>query len=83
MGLFPVHIRAIFRNGKFEPQEPCGLPDNALVELTVESPSRIPPTVTDPVERAKVLADVVQCMQANPIPAGAPKFTRDQLHDRR
>jgi hypothetical protein len=79
----PLRIRAIFQDGKFVPQEPCALPEAAEVQLTVERPNVTPPTVTDPEERARLLKELVERMKANPIPANAPKFTRDQLHERR
>ena len=79
----PIRIRAVFREGKFVPEEPCALPEAAEVQLTVERPNIIPPAVTDPQERQRILQEVVQRMMANPIPANAPKFTRDELHERR
>ena len=45
-------------------------------------PGVIPPRVTDPEERARILREVTDRMQANPIPEGAPRFTRDELHER-
>ena len=42
----------------------------------------IPPRITDPEERARIRKRVVKRMQSNPIPEGAPPFTRDELHER-
>jgi hypothetical protein len=83
MVAFPLRIRAVYRDGKFVPVEPCPLPDSQEVELTVESPRMIPPSITDPAQRAQVMGDLVARMKANPLPASAPKLTRDQLHERR
>jgi len=83
MTTFPLRIRAVFRDGKFVPTEACSLPESAEVELTVESPRILPPTITDPAERSRMMREVVQAMMANPIPAAAPRFTREQLHERR
>jgi AF2212-like len=83
MVTLPIHIRAVFRDGKFIPQEPCELPDAAEVQLTVEQPNITPPKITDPAQRARMLKEVVQRMMANPIPADAPRFTREELHERR
>ena len=83
MVALPIRIRAVFKDGKFVPQEPCALPEAAEVQLTVERSNIIPPTVTDPAERQRILKEVVERMMANPIPANAPKFTRDELHERR
>lgn len=83
MVALPLRIRAVFRDGKFVPSEPCALPEASEVELVVQSPHIDPPAITDPAERAKNLNEVVARMMANPIPADAPKFTRDELHERR
>lgn len=76
-------LRAIYQNGAFIPQTPCDLPENSEVELTIHDPYTIQPTVTDPQERARILKEVVQRMKDNPIPADAPHFTREELHERR
>ena len=53
------------------------------LEPTVQSPRIIPPAITDPAARAKAMEELVSRMKANPLPANAPKLTRDQLHERR
>jgi hypothetical protein len=83
MVAFPLRIRAVFRDGKFVPAEPCALPESQEVELTIESPRIIPPAIADPAQRAKAMEELVARMKANPLPADAPKLTRDQLHERR
>jgi len=83
MVAFPMRIRAVFRDGKFVPVEPCLLLESQEVELTVDSPRVVPPTITDPTLRAQLMAELVTRMKANPLPANAPKLTRDQLHERR
>jgi len=92
-------IKAVFQNGAFIPQQSFELPEGSEVELTVEpersaklpedpqptadDPYTIPPEVTDPAERQALLKDLVKRMRENPIPATAPGFTRDELHERR
>ena len=76
-------LRAIYQGGAFIPQSPCNLPENSEVELTIEVPRVIPPVVTDPEERKRILSEVVESMRNNPIPADAPRFTREELHERR
>ena len=75
-------VRAIYQNGAFIPQEPCDLPENSEVELIIENPHIIPPTIIDPEERKRILKRMVERMRANPIPANAPRFTREELHER-
>lgn len=76
-------VRAIYQKGAFIPQEPCNLPENSEVELLIEKPHIIPPVVTDPEERKRILSELVENMRNNPIPADAPRFTREELHERR
>ena len=77
-------LKAIYRDGAFIPQSPCDLPEGAEVEITVRAPHLIPPTVTDPEERKRILKEMVERMRANPLPADAPRrFTREELHERR
>ena len=76
-------VRAVFHDGVFVPQDPCDLPEGLEVRLTIDDPYTIPPEITDPAERAAVLKEVVRSMRENPIPANAPRFTRDELHERR
>jgi hypothetical protein len=83
MVAFPLRIRAVFQDGKFVPVEPCALPESQEVQLIIESPRIIPSAITNPAERAKLMEELVARMKANPLPANAPKLTRDQLHERR
>jgi len=78
-----LNLKAVYRDGKFEPTTKPDLPDGAEVDLTVQGPFVIPPVVTDPEERARILREVVESMRNNPIPLDAPRFTREELHDRR
>lgn len=60
-------------------------PTRAILTLLDEdsSPRLVPPSIAAPEERARVTAEIVRSMQANPIPAEAPRFTREDLHERR
>lgn len=76
-------IRAIYHNGVFVPQSPCDLPENTEVEVKVRNSNVEMPSVTDTEERKRILATMVERMRANPLPEDAPRFTRDELHERR
>jgi len=78
-----LQIRAIYRDGVFVVKQPCDLPQESEVDLIVQGPWTMPPMETDPDQRARVLRGVTQRMRNNPIPAEAPRFTRDELHERR
>jgi predicted DNA-binding antitoxin AbrB/MazE fold protein len=76
-------LKAVYQNGAFIPQAPCDLPEGSEVELTIHDPDTIPPSVTDPEKRKRIINRMVERMRANPIPANAPHFTREELHERR
>jgi hypothetical protein len=75
--------KAVYRGGAFVPETRCDLPEEAEVDLLVQGPSEVPPTVTDPEQRARLLRQITDRMKRNPIPAKAPRLTRDELHERR
>jgi len=76
-------VRAIYHKGTFVLQEPFDLPEGSQVELIVQGPLILPPEVTDPAERERLWQTLFERMDQNPIPAGAPRFTREELHERR
>ena len=67
----------------FYPDEPCDLPEGATVEIRELANGIRPPLEADPEERKRILKSVVDRMMQNPISPDAPKFTRDELHERR
>ena len=76
-------VRAVFQNGVFVPTTACDIPENTEVEVFLEGSTITGPIVTDPAERARIRREVVAEMRQNPFPADAPRFTREQLHERR
>ncbi len=76
-------VNAVFRNGVFVPTIDCDIPENTEVQVIVRGSASTPQVVADPEERAKIRREVVEAMRRNPIPADAPRFTREQLHERR
>jgi predicted DNA-binding antitoxin AbrB/MazE fold protein len=77
-------VRAVFEHGTFIPESPCDLPEGTKVLLTVCPAGTVrQPEVTDPGERARILREVVARMNANPLPENAPRFSRDEMHERR
>ena len=84
-GLFAMiqRIRAIYRDGAFRPQKPCDFPENAEVELLVQETTVCAPSVSDRSERLRILRRITERMQSNPLPSGAPHFSRDELLERR
>ena len=78
----PRRLRAVFRRGAFHPRKSCDLPDGSEVELIVQGPFILPPDVSEPKRQQRILRTVIENMQRNPIPAGAPPLTREALHER-
>jgi predicted DNA-binding antitoxin AbrB/MazE fold protein len=77
-------LRAVYRNGAFVPVVPCELPEETEVEVLLRNGSDImPPLESDPVKRAEIKKQLLDRMSSAPLPADAPKLTRDQLHERR
>jgi hypothetical protein len=76
-------LKAVFRDGVLVPAEELHLQPGAEVGLTVEGPIKSAPEVTDPVERKRIIEEVIRRMQSNPIPIGSPRLDRDALHARR
>jgi len=75
-------IRAVYRDGAFLPETPCSFPENFEVELLVQGTTVRSPCVSDSEERLRILRQVTERMQNNPLPSGAPRFSRDELHER-
>jgi len=76
-------LKAVYHRGTFLPQEPCDVPEGSEVELIIQGPFIFPPAVRKSEEQEHILKMVVERMQQNPIPAGAPHLTREALHERR
>ena len=75
-------VKAVYRSGIFILQEPLDVPDGSEVELTVQGPLILSHQIADPVERSRLLRIVTDRMQQNPIPTGATRLTREELHER-
>ena len=75
--------KAIYRGGAFVPETRCDLPEESEVDLLVQGPFVTAPSITDPEQRTRVLQQITERMKRNPIPAEAPRFSRDELHERR
>ncbi len=76
-------LKAVYRSGTFILQTACDLPEGIEVELFVQPAHVVPPKITDIKDRQNFLKLLVERMQQNPIPAHAPRFTRDMLYERR
>ena len=71
-------LRATYQGGIFVPETPCDLPEGTGVDLIVHGATLLPPEVTDPDERERILAGMIERMQKNPIPLDAPPLDRDR-----
>lgn len=76
-------VKATYRAGAFVLEEPLDIPEEASVELIVQHATVLPPEVGSAEERERTLKAITERMQRRPLPAGAPDFTREELHARR
>ena len=76
-------VRAIYKDGVFQPTDAVTLPEPCLVEfeprLVAEGEAVRPPEIADASQKAQLLRLVAERMRQNPIPADAPRQTREQL----
>ena len=78
------YVRAVFEHGNFVPESPCNLPEGTKVLLALHSRRAVTaPQVSGTEGQARILRSVVERMQRNPLPANAPRFSRDDMHERR
>jgi predicted DNA-binding antitoxin AbrB/MazE fold protein len=75
-------MKAVYRGGAFVPLGACDLPEGSEVDLTIHRSRVIEPSVTEAAERQRILRTLIQRMQANPLPLGAPQLNRETLHER-
>jgi predicted DNA-binding antitoxin AbrB/MazE fold protein len=79
----PRSVKAVYHNGVFITQEFCDIPEGSEVELIIQGSALLPPEVKGSEEKERILRMAVERMQQNPIPARAPRLTREALHERR
>jgi predicted DNA-binding antitoxin AbrB/MazE fold protein len=72
-------LKATYRDGVFVPERPVSLPQETEVQVTVETSVAIEAQQTSIREQ---LRELIQNMQRNHIPNDAPRFTREELHER-
>jgi predicted DNA-binding antitoxin AbrB/MazE fold protein len=76
-------VPVVFQNGVFVPTVPCDLPEHTEAKVVVPGPTIIPATEKDSEERRRIARELMERMQRHPLSAGAPRFTREELHERR
>ncbi|MGE0127083.1 MAG: antitoxin family protein [Blastocatellales bacterium] len=76
-------LRATYSDGVFIPLEGESLPElpeAAEVEITVRA---VEPAVVNEADRAVLLREIAESMKANTFTGDPPRFTREELHERR
>jgi predicted DNA-binding antitoxin AbrB/MazE fold protein len=79
----PHSVKAVYHKGVFVPQEPCNIPEGVEVDLIIRGPLLLPPEIKEAEEKKRILRIIVERMQQNALPTGAPRLTREALYDRR
>jgi hypothetical protein len=77
------HVRAVFRDGAFYPVMPYAAPENAEGDVTIRPAGLEGPLEKDPEKRKRILKAVTERMKQRTLAPDAPRFTRDELHERR
>jgi predicted DNA-binding antitoxin AbrB/MazE fold protein len=76
-------LNAVFEHGSFRPESPVELPEGTLVTIAVERVRSAPQSqVLSIEERRRIRQRVVERMMRNPLPPGAPRFSRGDMYDR-
>lgn len=74
-------VQVVYHNGAFIPKGNCSFDEGTEGFVVVESPIETS-AITDPVERRRLLGDLLEDMRRHPLPPDHAKLTRDQLHER-
>ncbi|MFQ5732475.1 MAG: antitoxin family protein [Planctomycetaceae bacterium] len=64
-------VTATYQNGAFIPDEDCELPENARVQLTIDTEILVPPSVTDQEGRQAILKRMAERRRTNSVPTVA------------
>ncbi len=73
-------LRVVYHNGTFRPENQCDLKEGTHGVVLIDNAEL--QQISDPEERRRLLADVVERLRNNPVPPDSPRLTRDQMHDR-
>ncbi len=76
-------VHAVFTNGAFVPNEPYDLPEGTEVDLFISTEGRMEEPLAPPQDRGQIMARLIERMSSEKLSPDAPRFTRDELHDRR
>jgi predicted DNA-binding antitoxin AbrB/MazE fold protein len=73
-------LRVVYHNGTFLPEDKCDLKEGTHGVVLIDNAEL--QQISDPEERRRLLADVVERLKNNPVLPDSPRLTRDQMHDR-
>ena len=76
-------VRATYRDGAFHPDEPCDLPEGTRVMVGEILNGVSPALEPDPVERRRIIRELLADMKKNPLNLASHGLSRDELHERR
>lgn len=78
-----TRISAIYRNGVFVPEFELPLANETAVELVIAESDTPQTTVLSDAEKAKLRQRATSFMKQHRLSPEAPRFSRDDLHERR
>jgi predicted DNA-binding antitoxin AbrB/MazE fold protein len=76
-------VEAVYKNGAFVPEKSFDFPEGARVKIMIDASPSNNESELSASEKSKRLRELVEQMQKNPIPLNAPRFSREELYDRR
>jgi len=77
-------LKAVYEHGSLVPEVPLDLPEGTEVIVTVHQTGAglEPPRVGSPEERKRLMQEFVSHVIATPFSGPAPRFSRDDMHER-
>lgn len=73
-------VTAVYEDGVFRPGSPCDLPEGSRVVLSIQEE---PEKLLSDEEKKRLIEEMIERWKRNPLPADAPRLTRDEMHERR
>lgn len=78
-----TRIPAIYHDGVFIPEIAVAIANESAVEVLIEDSCLIGSVSLTDADRAKLRKAAVETMKQRRLTPDAPRFSRDELHDRR
>jgi hypothetical protein len=75
-------VPVVYHGGAFVPKSGLNLDEGTEGFVVIDSAVARGALITDPAERGRLLADLVEEMKSSPLPTDSPRLSREQMHER-